>query len=153
VGAKSKAQKDYRNRKDALLEGCVEEIQERIPVGFIRRGGGRTILTVDTIPTPLSFYLLSYILILRPQRKYRSEEADPTCSPGLNQLPTTKAYLLRQFWEVCITLTDIQYDAMYNAEALCGSSFLSIFKPSQAIFKINSYLYDMLLSSSMQVEF
>ena len=55
MGSKSKAQKNYRNRKDALLEGCVEEVQERILVGFIQRGG-RLIMTADTILAPWLFF-------------------------------------------------------------------------------------------------
>ena len=149
MGPKSKAQKNYWNRKDALLEGCVEEIQERIPVGFIQ--GWEMIIAVDTI-LPLWPFFQSYILMLLcPQRKYRSKEADKTCNPGLDPVADRgrlshstilgSLYYTPTYSTICIT------------PRLSASLSLSIFKPSHAIFKINSYFYDMLLPSLMQVEF
>ena len=61
-------------------------------------------------------------MLLCPQREYRSEEAGQTCNTGLDPVADRDRFLIPQFWAVCTTLTDIQYDAMYKAKAFCVSS-------------------------------
>ena len=144
-GQKEKRRKTTRNRKAALLKGCVEEIQEQIPVGFIQKGGSMVIRSWSLD----SFFLRFLLMLLCPQAEYCSEEADQICSLGLNpvvdreRLPHS-TILGSSYYTYPVLPT---YSTIYITQRFYVSLLsLSILKLSNAIFKIKSF-YDTLLPS------